>query len=106
MVIKGPFEHPGANAVEDENGRLLNLTHMSLQVASILFPPHVDDLFTKGCSCPLKPAQHMESARMLGAARGRFLFFAASAPHFPLSVRYPSLHHPAMGDESKRLLPL
>ncbi len=31
MVMKGPFEHPGANAVEDENGRLVNLTHMSLQ---------------------------------------------------------------------------
>ena len=32
MVIRGPSEHPGANAVEDENGRLVNLTHMSLQV--------------------------------------------------------------------------
>ena len=34
MVIRGPFEHPGANAVEDENGRLVNLTHLSVQVAS------------------------------------------------------------------------
>jgi len=32
LVIKGPFEHPGANAVEDENGRLVNLTQMSLLV--------------------------------------------------------------------------
>ena len=31
MVINGPFEHPGANAVEDETGRLVNLSHMSLQ---------------------------------------------------------------------------
>ena len=37
MVIRGPHEHPGANAVEDENGRLLNLTQMSLQ-ASVLIP--------------------------------------------------------------------
>lgn len=35
MVIRGPFEHPGANAVEDENGRLVNLTQMSLQVIFI-----------------------------------------------------------------------
>lgn len=105
MVIKGPFEHPGANAVEDENGRLLNLTHMSLQVASILFPPLVDELFKKGCLCPSMPAQHMKSARMLGAARGSSPF-AASAPPFPLSGRFPSLYPPAMGDESKRLLPL
>lgn len=32
MVIRGPFEHPGANAVEDENGRLVNLGQMPLQV--------------------------------------------------------------------------
>ena len=36
MVIRGPYEHPGANAVEDENGRLLNLTQMSLQASALI----------------------------------------------------------------------
>lgn len=35
MVIRGPSHHPGANAVEDENGRVINLTQMSRQVCCL-----------------------------------------------------------------------
>lgn len=41
MVIRGPFEHPGANAVEDENGRLVNLTQMPLQVRDPFVPKRI-----------------------------------------------------------------
>ena len=32
MVLRGAHEHPGAVAVEDEQGRMLNLAKLSLQV--------------------------------------------------------------------------
>ena len=44
MVTRGPFEHPGANAVEDENGRLVNLTHMPLQAIPIAHSIFADSL--------------------------------------------------------------
>lgn len=41
MVIRGSAEHPGANAVEDENGRVVNLSHMQRNVRTLLLaePP-------------------------------------------------------------------
>lgn len=35
MVIRGASEHPGANAVEDENGRMVSLSHMPRFVSPI-----------------------------------------------------------------------
>ena len=33
MVIRGPFVHPGAVAVEDEIGRVVSLAHTSKRVS-------------------------------------------------------------------------
>lgn len=33
MVVRGSQEHPGANAVEDESGRVVNLSQMSRLVS-------------------------------------------------------------------------
>lgn len=42
MVLRGAHEHPGAVAVEDEQGRMLNLAKLSLQVWQ--FAPAYADL--------------------------------------------------------------
>ena len=36
MVIRGPFVHPGAVAVEDEFGRVVSLAHTSKRVSMMV----------------------------------------------------------------------
>ena len=35
QVINGPYVHPGANAVEDENGRVISLSTLDLTVSPL-----------------------------------------------------------------------
>ena len=54
MVIRGPFVHPGAVAVEDEFGRVVSLAHTSKRVSMIvpvLRPRVIPPSACVCCSC-------------------------------------------------------
>ena len=52
MVVRGAHEHPGAVAVEDELGRVINLSRIPLHVRSLppcVLPRHLSP--GAGCAC-------------------------------------------------------
>ncbi|KAK9845826.1 hypothetical protein WJX81_003612 [Elliptochloris bilobata] len=105
MVLRGAHEHPGAVAVEDEQGRMVNLARLSLEKRETLAKQLAIKVGTGGGALAADGGVRRRAGGGIGGGgRGKIVYRHLRDGDLLLTNRQPTLHKPGLMAHRARVL--